>query len=114
MPVDLLWNGGIGTYVKASDETQRRGGRPHQRRAARQWQGVACQSGRRRRQSRADAARAGRVRAARRPAQTDFIDNSAGVNTSDVEVNIKILLNPDARGQARARRPQSAVGAHDQ
>src|SRR6202007_2987964 len=25
---------------------------------------------------------------------TDFIDNSAGVNTSDVEVNIKILLNP--------------------
>ena len=25
---------------------------------------------------------------------TDFIDNSAGVNTSDVEVNLKILLNP--------------------
>src|SRR5690348_17984170 len=25
---------------------------------------------------------------------TDFIDNSAGVNTSDVEVNIKIVLNP--------------------
>ena len=28
---------------------------------------------------------------------TDFIDNSAGVNTSDVEVNIKILLNPLVR-----------------
>src|SRR4029077_19001033 len=29
---------------------------------------------------------------------TDFIDNSAGVNTSDVEVNIKILLNPLVAG----------------
>ena len=35
---------------------------------------------------------------------TDAIDNSAGVNTSDVEVNIKIALaTPDARRPARAR-----------
>ncbi len=32
--------------------------------------------------------------ARRAASNTDFIDNSAGVNTSDVEVNIKILLNP--------------------
>ena len=38
---------------------------------------------------------------------TDFIDNSAGVNTSDVEVNIKILLNPLVHERpAHARRPQ--------
>ncbi len=54
------------------------------------------------------AARARRVRAARGGRlNTDFIDNSAGVNTSDVEVNIKILLNPLMHdGQAHARRPQ--------
>ena len=34
-PVDLLWNGGIGTYVKASTETQRRRRRPGERRRAR-------------------------------------------------------------------------------
>ena len=34
---------------------------------------------------------------------TDFIDNSAGVNTSDVEVNIKILLNPLMAARASSR-----------
>ncbi len=34
---------------------------------------------------------------------TDFIDNSAGVNTSDLEVNIKILLNPLVRGRRLTR-----------
>ena len=37
------------------------------------------------------AARGGRI-------NTDFIDNSAGVNTSDQEVNIKIALAPAVRG----------------
>ena len=62
------------------------------------------------------AARAGRVRARRGGRlNTDFIDNSAGVNTSDVEVNIKILLNPLMHErQAHARRAQQAAGAHDQ
>ena len=45
---------------------------------------------------------------------TDFIDNSAGVNTSDVEVNIKILLNPLVQaGKLHPRRSQPAAGAHD-
>ena len=45
---------------------------------------------------------------------TDAIDNSAGVNTSDVEVNIKIALGrADARRPTHARRPQHAAGADD-
>ena len=48
------------------------------------------------------AARGGRL-------NTDFIDNSAGVNTSDQEVNIKIALAPASRvGQAQPRRAQRA------
>ncbi len=45
---------------------------------------------------------------------TDFIDNSAGVNTSDVEVNIKILLNPHGAGR-QAHRAATATGCspHD-
>jgi len=96
MRVDLLWNGGIGTYVKASDErhvrsaiVQRRGtcGRPP----------GACPGGWRGRQSRLLAARAHRICRRRRPHQHRFIDNSAGVNTSDVEVNLKILLDAPGR-----------------
>ena len=37
-PVDLLWNGGIGTYVKASTRIARRRRRPGQQRPARRWQ----------------------------------------------------------------------------
>ena len=51
----------------------------------------------------------GRIEAALRGIRlnTDAIDNSAGVNTSDVEVNIKIALEPaDARRCAHARRAQ--------
>ena len=51
-PVDLLWNGGIGTYVKASTETTA-GRRPRQRRDPRRRQGVARQGHRRGRQPRA-------------------------------------------------------------
>ena len=40
----------------------------------------------------------------------DFIDNSAGVNTSDVEVNLKILLDAPERRAGRARAPQSPAG----
>ena len=93
-PVDLLWNGGIGTYVKAADETHADAGdkandaiRVNGERAARQVR-------RRGRQPRPHPARPDRVRPQRGGRiNTDFIDNSAGVDTSDHEVNIKILLD---------------------
>ena len=45
---------------------------------------------------------------------TDAIDNSAGVNTSDVEVNLKIALSlPMRDGRLTRRRPQRAARRHD-
>jgi glutamate dehydrogenase len=91
-PVDLLWNGGIGTYVRADDETD---DEVHDR--ANDRVRVAAGTLRCRivgeggnlgltQRARVAAARAG-VRL-----HTDFIDNAAGVDTSDREVNLKILL----------------------
>ena len=94
MQVDLLWNGGIGTYVKATDETNTEVGdrsndavriNGSQLRAKVVGEGGNLGFSQRGRVEYALAG--GRL-------NTDFIDNSAGVNTSDVEVNIKILLNP--------------------
>ncbi len=94
MPVDLLWNGGIGTYVKASDERNievgdrandslRIDGRELRARVVGEGGNLGLTQ-----RGRVEYALAGgRL-------NTDFIDNSAGVNTSDLEVNIKILLNP--------------------
>ena len=91
-PIDLLWFGGIGTYIKASHENNARCRRPRQRRAARRRRRGARQGRRRGRQSRRHAA--GRIEFARAGGRinTDFIDNSAGVDCSDHEVNIKIAL----------------------
>ena len=58
--VDLLYNGGIGTYIKASTEDERGGRRPRQRSRARRRDGRARAGHRRGRQPRADAARAAR------------------------------------------------------
>ena len=58
----------------------------------------------------------GRIEFARRGGRlnTDFIDNSAGVNSSDVEVNLKILLNGAVRDrQITLRRARPAAGADD-
>ncbi len=91
-PVDLLFNGGIGTYVKASTEVNSDvgdkandpirvdGGQVRARVAAEGGNLGWTQPGRVE-----YAAAGGRL-------NTDFIDNSAGVDTSDHEVNIKILL----------------------
>ena len=69
LPVDLLWNGGIGTYVKASGESHADvGDRSNDARARRRTR-PALQSRRRGRQPRPHPARARRVRAARRPAE---------------------------------------------
>jgi len=94
MPVDLLWNGGIGTYVRASDETNAEIGdrandavRIDGRELRCRVVGEGGNLGLSQRGRIEYAAAGGRI-------NTDFIDNSAGVNCSDVEVNLKILLNP--------------------
>ncbi|HVW68961.1 MAG TPA: NAD-glutamate dehydrogenase domain-containing protein, partial [Steroidobacteraceae bacterium] len=94
MPVDLLWNGGIGTYVKSSHETNAEiGDRANDAvriNGAELKAKVVGEGGN------LGLSQRGRVEYALTGGRlnTDFIDNSAGVNTSDVEVNIKILLNP--------------------
>lgn len=92
-PVDLLWNGGIGTYVKASSETHAdaddRANDNLRVNAAELRCKVIGEGGNLGLTQRARiefAQRGGKV-------LTDAIDNSAGVNCSDHEVNIKILLN---------------------
>jgi glutamate dehydrogenase len=94
MPVDLLWNGGIGTYVKASRESNadigdraNDGVRVNGNEVRAKVIGEGGNLGLSQRGRIEYALAGGRL-------NTDFIDNSAGVNTSDVEVNIKILLNP--------------------
>ncbi|GAB3000013.1 glutamate dehydrogenase [Arenimonas maotaiensis] len=91
-PVDLLWNGGIGTYVKSSAETHadcgdraNNGLRVDGRELRCKVVGEGGNLGMTQR-GRIEAAQAGVL------LNTDFIDNSAGVDTSDHEVNIKILL----------------------
>lgn len=92
-PVDLLWNGGIGTYVKASAESHadvgdkandaiRVDGRDLRVRVVGEGGNLGL-------------TQLGRIEFALHGGKinTDAIDNSAGVDTSDHEVNIKILLN---------------------
>jgi len=94
MPVDLLWNGGIGTYVKASTESHAQiGDRAND---ALRINGAELRAKVVGEGGNLGLSQLGRVEYALKGGRlnTDFIDNSAGVNTSDVEVNLKILLNP--------------------
>ena len=91
-PADLLWNGGIGTYVKASRESNADVGdrtndpvRVNGREIRARVVGEGGNLGFTQRGRIEYAQHGGRI-------NTDFIDNSAGVDTSDHEVNIKILL----------------------
>ncbi|MGW2724548.1 NAD-glutamate dehydrogenase [Streptomyces sp. NPDC001492] len=92
-PVDLLWNGGIGTYVKASTESQAdvgdKANDPIRVDGADLRVKVVGEGGN------LGLTQLGRIEFARHGGKinTDAIDNSAGVDTSDHEVNIKILLN---------------------
>ena len=92
-PVDLLWNGGIGTYVKASTQTNldvgdkandaiRVNGRDLRARVVGEGGNLGL-------------TQLGRIEAARHGValNTDAVDNSAGVDCSDHEVNIKIALD---------------------
>ncbi len=97
-PVDLLWNGGIGTYVKSAGETEAdaadkandairvNGGDLRARCVGEGGNLGFTQRGRIEYAQQGCGGLGGRI-------NTDFIDNSAGVDTSDHEVNIKILLD---------------------
>ncbi len=95
--VGLLWFGGIGTYIRCSSETNdqvgdrandpiRIVGAEVRARVIGEGANLGC-------------TQLGRIEAARMGVRlnTDAIDNSAGVNTSDVEVNIKIALSVPER-----------------
>ncbi|WP_435243678.1 NAD-glutamate dehydrogenase [Streptomyces cucumeris] len=92
-PVDLLWNGGIGTYVKASTESNAEVGDKGNDAIRVDGQDlrvkVVGEGGN------LGLTQLGRIEFASNGGKinTDAIDNSAGVDTSDHEVNIKILLN---------------------
>ncbi|MEV4562724.1 NAD-glutamate dehydrogenase [Nonomuraea sp. NPDC049419] len=96
-PVDLLWNGGIGTYVKASSES-------HTDVGDKGNDGLRVNASELRCKVVGEGGNLGFTQLARIEfalngglVNTDFIDNSAGVDTSDHEVNIKILLDQVVR-----------------
>jgi glutamate dehydrogenase len=111
-PVDLLWNGGIGTYVKSATESNgdagdrtndpvRINGNDVRARVVGEGGNLGfTQLGR------IEYAMAGgRI-------NTDFIDNSAGVDTSDHEVNLKILLGlAMSRGELTMEERNALLGS---
>ena len=92
-PAELLWNGGIGTYVKSTGESQQEVGDPANNLVRVNGSELGCKvvgEG-----GNLGLTQLGRIEFALAGGRinTDFIDNSAGVDCSDHEVNIKILLN---------------------
>ncbi|HEY7857846.1 MAG TPA: NAD-glutamate dehydrogenase [Candidatus Nanopelagicales bacterium] len=102
-PVDLVWNGGIGTYIKSRNESHLDVG--DKANDAIRVDGADLQCRVLGEGGNLGATQLGRIEAAMRGVRlnTDAIDNSAGVDTSDHEVNIKILLDQVVRdGQLAA------------
>ena len=96
-PADLLWFGGIGTYIRASSETD--ADAADRANDAIRITGAEIRAKVIGEGANLGATQRGRIEAARAGIRlnTDAIDNAAGVNTSDVEVNIKIALSiPEA------------------
>lgn len=96
-PVDLLFNGGIGTYVKASTQSQADAGDRANDYTRVNGDELRCKvvgEG-----GNLGFTQLGRVEYSFKGGliNTDFIDNSAGVDCSDHEVNLKILLNSDVQ-----------------
>ncbi|MDE3059848.1 MAG: NAD-glutamate dehydrogenase [Pseudomonadota bacterium] len=94
-PSDLLWNGGIGTYVKAEDETNEQVGDRANNAVRVNGKDLRCKvvgEG-----GNLGFTQKGRIEYARNGGRinTDAIDNSAGVDCSDHEVNIKIAFSQD-------------------
>jgi glutamate dehydrogenase len=108
-PVDLLWNGAIGTFVKAGTES-------HVAVGDKVNDAVRVDAGELRcrvvaeggnlgftQEARVEYARAGGL------VSTDFIDNSGGVDCSDREVNIKILLDGEVADGDLTRKQRDAL-----
>jgi glutamate dehydrogenase len=111
LQVDLLWNGGIGTYVKASDESNSDVGDRANDAVRVNGKDLRCRvvgEG-----GNLGLSQRGRIEYAAGGGKlnTDFVDNSGGVDCSDHEVNIKILLNnlPKRAGLTLAKRNQVLV-----
>ena len=104
-PTDLLWFGGIGTYIKAASQT-------HADVGDRANDGIRVNGGEVQAKVVGEGAnlgvtQLGRIEYARSGGRidTDAVDNSAGVDTSDHEVNLKILLSgPVMRGELSEER----------
>jgi glutamate dehydrogenase len=98
-PVDLFWNGGIGTWVKASDESNAEVGDRTNDAIRVDGRDLRCRvvgEG-----GNLGVTQRGRIEYAEHGGRinTDAVDNSAGVDCSDHEVNLKILLGiPEASG----------------
>ena len=108
-PVDLLWNGGIGTFVKASTESQLDVGDRTNDNARVDATALRCSVV-------AEGGNLGFTQRARVEFAmagghifTDAIDNSAGVDCSDHEVNLKILLRESVASGARTVEERDAL-----
>ena len=109
LPVDLLWNGGIGTYVKSSQES-------HADIGDRVNDAVRVDGARLRARVVVEGgnlgfSQAARIEYARHGGRinADFVDNSGGVNCSDLEVNIKIALNGAMAAGRLSRRARDGL-----
>ncbi len=109
MQVDLLWNGGIGTYVKASSES-------HTDVGDRSNDNVRVNANKLRCKVIGEGGNLGFTQLARIEysmhggrINADFIDNSAGVDSSDREVNIKILLSDAEKQKGLTRRKRNEL-----
>ena len=107
--VDLLFFGGIGTYVRSSNETDEAAGDRANDAVRVTGAELRCKvigEG-----ANLGMTQRGRIEAALAGVRlnTDAIDNSAGVNTSDVEVNIKIALSRPLRARALTIEARNAL-----
>ncbi|HEY0959025.1 MAG TPA: NAD-glutamate dehydrogenase domain-containing protein [Novosphingobium sp.] len=108
-PVDLLWFGGIGTYVKATAENDIQVGDPANdglRVDGREVRAAVIGEG-----ANLGCTQAGRIEFALAGGRinTDFIDNSAGVDCSDKEVNIKIAMASAKRARRLSEKARVAL-----
>ncbi|MGX7951302.1 NAD-glutamate dehydrogenase [Tsuneonella sp. HG249] len=108
-PVDLFWFGGIGTYVKASHEATAQVGDPAN--DALRIDGLDLRAKVIGEGANLGMTQAARIEFALRGGRinTDFIDNSAGVNCSDNEVNIKIALAAATRAAKLSEKKRNAL-----
>ncbi|MGN6538015.1 MAG: NAD-glutamate dehydrogenase, partial [Mesorhizobium sp.] len=108
-PVDLLWFGGIGTYIRASSESNADAG-------DRANDAIRITAAEVRAKVIGEGANLGVTQRARIEyglaggrSNSDAIDNSGGVNCSDVEVNIKIGLAAAMRAKKLSREDRNAL-----